>query len=328
MQCHRIRVTTSALHSYWFRCLVSCCKVVRAPNRGMMYEGITAVGPTCKCSKKWACLLLPLKGVSGDCCGGKTLSKGLMKMLHCSLVYLGSFLGRVTRSSVLMAVSRSTQTPGYGNSLKICTSCVALTYRLPASSMIDRCCCSPHRIKPYFYHCRSGNSSSRLPPCRWSKGLTAVRSLQIMLLTVVQTRLLQHLSSPADLLAQTEWHVSMWRARQLPCRHTDTERTASSSWLDKLLFATNAHGVAKSSHLWRSPEGMCMRVWRKVLVLERVGVPLATWSAFGRQNDWSALSAYIMLPTWMPCTSMLCSIVARGQGVMQQYFRPAQPARL
>ena len=95
MQCHRIRVTTSALHSYWFRCLVSCCKVVRAPNRGMMYEGITAVGPTCKCSKKWACLLLPLKGVSGDCCGGKTLSKGLMKMLHCSLVYLGSFLGEL-----------------------------------------------------------------------------------------------------------------------------------------------------------------------------------------------------------------------------------------
>ena len=39
--------------------------------------------------------LLPLKGVLGDCCGGKILSKGLTKMLRCWLAFLGSFLGRL-----------------------------------------------------------------------------------------------------------------------------------------------------------------------------------------------------------------------------------------
>ena len=56
MQCHRTKVTTNAANSCWLLCPASCCKVACALSRGMMYEGITAVGPTCKCSEKWVCL--------------------------------------------------------------------------------------------------------------------------------------------------------------------------------------------------------------------------------------------------------------------------------
>ena len=304
-QCHRTRVMTNALHSYWLRCPASCCKAVHAQNRGRMYEGITAVGPTRKCSKKWVCSPLPRKGVFGVCSGGKILSEGLKKMLHCWLACLGSFLGRPTRSSVLMAAPRSMQTHGYCSLLKTCACYVALTCQHQASYMINRCCCFPHRTKLFFCPCGSGDFSSRPRPCCQSKRLTAVSSLEIMLVTVVQMQLLRHLSSLVDMLAQTEWHVIMWQAQQLPCRHTDTERMASSSWLDKSLSATSARGVAEYLHLLKSLADMCTRVLLKVLVLERVGVPLATWSAFGRQNDWSAQSAYIMLPVWMPCISML-----------------------
>ena len=101
-------------------------------------------------------------------------------------------------------------------------------------------------------------------------------------------------SCPVDTQTQSAWHL----------HHGSTNRC---------LQPASARGVAEYLHLLKSLAGMCTRVLLKVLVLERVGVPLATWSAFGRQNDWSAQSAYIMLPVWMPCISMLCSMLQEGK---------------
>ena len=327
--CHRTRVMTNALHSYWLRCPASCCKAVHAQNRGRMYEGITAVGPTRKCSKKWVCSPLPRKGVFGVCSGGKILSEGLKKMLHCWLACLGSFLGRPTRSSVLMAVPRSMQTHGYGSLLKTCACYVALTCQHQASYMINRCCCFPHRTKQFFCPYGSGDFSSRPRPRCQSKRLTAVSSLEIMLVTVVQMQLLRHLSSLVDMLAQTEWHVIMWQAQQLPCRHTDTERMASSSWLDKSLSAT-------SQCPW------CRRVFASVEIARRhVHARVAKGACPRTCGGATSYLECLRPPERLECpiclhhASSLDALhqhvvqhVARGQGVMQQYFRPVQPARL